>query len=299
MEENNNLMEDNMSTDRGMRTIQVYEGRELEEGHNKYVNANGIKVCYDDLGASVVPIIFIHGFPFDKSMWKPQMDFFKKTHRVIAYDIRGYGKSGAGNDIKNMSLYATDLIKFMDALEISSAIVCGLSMGGYILFNAENRYRSRFRALILCDTQCIADSPELKEKRNTTVAQIIAGKTNEFAEGLIKNIFCKETIETKPDLVEEVKNIILNTAPDTLTGGLKALAQRWDMCNSLEEIYVPTLILCGRKDTLTPVAESELLHRHIPHSTLHIIENAAHLSNLEQPDAFNLRLSCFAEDLPN
>jgi len=299
MEENKNRMEDNMTTDRGLLTVSVYEGNEMEVGRNKYIDANGIKVCYDDLGSGMNPIIFIHGFPFDKSMWQPQMDFFKKTHRVIAYDIRGFGKSTAGNDIKSMSLFATDLIKFMDALEISSAIICGLSMGGYILLNAENRYRSRFKALVFADTQCIADSPELKEKRNATITQIIAGRTNEFADGFVKNIFCKETIETKPDLVEEIKNTVLKTPPDTLTGGLKALAQRWDMCNSLEEIHAPTLILCGRKDMLTPVTESELLHRHITHSTLHIIENAAHLSNLEQPDAFNLCLACFITDKAN
>ena len=99
-------------------------------------------------------------------MWDEQVELLKKTHRVIAYDIRAYGKSTAGEDEQSINLFADDLIKFMDGLLIKKAIVCGFSMGGYTLLNAVSRYPKRFEALILCDTQCIADSSETKEKRN-------------------------------------------------------------------------------------------------------------------------------------
>ena len=130
------------------------------------ISVNGATICYDDFGTGALPVIFLHGFPFDKSSWQPQMEFLRNTYRVIALDIRGFGKSTSGNETKSMSLFADDLIKFMDGLEIDKAIVCGLSMGGFILLNAANRFPERFKALVLCDTQCIADSPEAKEKRS-------------------------------------------------------------------------------------------------------------------------------------
>jgi 3-oxoadipate enol-lactonase len=125
---------------------------------NLYVDINGITICYDDFGKGLLPIIFIHGFPFDKSSWQPQLDFLRQTHRVIAYDIRGFGNSTSGKEKESIRLFADDLIQFMDALEIDKAIVCGLSMGGYILLNAAFRYPERFEAIVLSDTQCIADS---------------------------------------------------------------------------------------------------------------------------------------------
>ena len=220
MEENKHLMEDNMSTDRGLLTVVHGNAKTVEGQGDKTIVVNGLSVSYSDSGTGATPIIFIHGFPFDKSTWQPQIDFFKKTQRVIAYDIRGFGSSQAGKDPMNMSLFATDLVKFMDALEISTAIICGLSMGGYILLNAENRYRSRFKALVLCDTQCIADSAELKEKRNRAIAQIIAGRMEDFAFHFVKGIFCSQTLDTKQELVDRIKKIILSTPIETITGGL-------------------------------------------------------------------------------
>lgn len=262
-------------------------------GKDININLNGVTICYDDFGVGEIPIIFIHGFPFNKSSWQPQMDHLKKTNRVIAYDIRGYGKSTSGQDEQSIRLFADDLVNFMDALEINKAIVCGLSMGGYILLNAVYRYANRFRALILSDTQCISDPAEVKEKRYNAIAQVIAGKLKDFTEGSVKNIFCPESLGMKKELVDNIRDIILTTAPLTISGGLNALAKRWEMCSTLHEIDVPTLILCGKEDTVTPVVQSAFMHSHIENSELHVIDNAGHLSNLEQPDAFNQYLDNF------
>ena len=121
-------------------------------GNDIFIEVNDIKVCYDDRGKGETPIIFIHGFPFDKFMWQPQLDLFGKNHRVIAYDIRGFGKSTLGSVQGSINLFADDLVSFMDGLKIGKAIVCGLSMGGYILLNAIIRYPQRFDAIILSDT---------------------------------------------------------------------------------------------------------------------------------------------------
>lgn len=263
------------------------------KGRDININLKGVTICYDDFGTGNIPVIFIHGFPFDKSSWQPQMEFLKYTHRVLAYDIRGFGKSTPGQENMSISLFADDLIEMMDVLQIEKAVACGLSMGGYILLNAVNRYPERFEAIILSDTQCIADSSEGKVKRYKTIEQINAEGLTAFTEAFVKNIFCPESLDTKKDLVEKISDIILSTSPITITGTLSALAQRPEMCSSLNEIFIPVLILCGEEDTVTPMTQAEFLNRNIANSELYSIGKAGHMSNLEQPDEFNRYLSTF------
>jgi 3-oxoadipate enol-lactonase len=264
---------------------------------NLQINVNGITISFDDVGKGQVPIIFIHGFPFDKSSWQPQMAFFQDTHRAIAYDIRGFGTSGAGEEKASMYLFADDLVKFMDALEIDKAIVCGLSMGGYILMNAMQRYPQRFEAIILSDTQCIADSEEAKAKRQKTILDIKESGLSSFSEGFVNAIFSQTALENENKWVAEIKKIIISTPVEIITGTLSALAERSETCSSLAAIDIPTLILCGREDKVTPVAQSEQLHREIATSTLHIIDKAGHVSNLEQPDEFNAQILNFISQI--
>jgi len=130
------------------------------------LNVNNHKVSYTDEGKYGAPvIIFIHGFPFNMSMWNPQIESLSNYCRVITYDIRGFGNSDAGNEEFTIELFAKDLISLMDALKIDITILCGLSMGGYIALNAIENYAGRFSALILSDTSCKADTSEAKEKR--------------------------------------------------------------------------------------------------------------------------------------
>jgi 3-oxoadipate enol-lactonase len=257
------------------------------------IRVNGITVSYEDTGTGKVPIIFIHGFPFSKSSWQPQVDFLKKHNRVIAYDIRGFGGSSLGEEVVSIDLFATDLIQFMDALKIEKAIVCGLSMGGYILMNAVARFPERFEAIILSDTQCIADSTENKEKRYNTIEQIEKEGLDKFAEAFVQNVFCKHTLEHKKEVVEETKNLILKTSPETITATLKALAERRESCTNLKSVSIPALIICGKEDNVTPLSQSELLNNSLKNSTLRPIDNAGHLSNLEQPDIFNEHIHNF------
>lgn len=250
-------------------------------------------ICYDDLGNGEIPIIFIHGFPFNKSSWRPQLEFLQTVHRVIAYDIRGFGKSTAGKADASIDLFADDLIHFMDALQIKTAIVCGLSMGGYILLNAAHRYQERFEGLILCDTQCNADSSEGKEKRYDNIRKIENDGLQEYAIGSLKNLLCKHTFENNPNLVTSVHNTILSSNPKSVTTTLKALAERNDSCSILSEISQMTLIVCGQEDAITPPAKAQFLNEEIKNSSLVLIDQAGHLSNLEQPAEFNEAIEKF------
>ena len=266
-------------------------------GKDIKINLNGVTICYDDFGNGGTPIIFILGFPFSKLMWADQMELLKDSKRVIAYDIRGYGKSTAGDEEQSMTLFADDLSHFMEALQIEKAIICGFSMGGYTLLNALGRYADKFEALIFCDTQCISDSMEVKDKRNEIIANVKAGKMNDFTETFLASVFCPASLDMKPGSVEKARNIIHTTSPLTIAGGLAAISKRSDTCSNLGQIEVPTLILCGAEDSVTPMAQAEFLHEHIKDSELHIIPGAGHMSNLEQHDEFNKHLLKFVKRL--
>ena len=267
------------------------------ESKDLIVKANGISVCYDESGSCLTPLIFIHGFPFDKTMWHPQMMALAKSTHVICYDIRGFGKSTADNETTSINLFADDLIKFMDILQIDKAIICGLSMGGYIALDALYRYNNRFAGIILCDTQCVADTTETKTKRYETIRQIEKNGLNDFAKAFVKNVFCESTFNTNFTLLETITQTILHTQKKTVLSTLAALAERWEKCSTLSEINIPTLIICGREDKVTPLIQSEMLHKSIKDSTLNIIEKAGHLSNLEQPEIFNSHLQVFISKL--
>lgn len=269
----------------------------VTKGYNLITRVNNFDLSYDDLGEGAVPIIFLHGFPFSKSMWQVQLDFLKPSNRVIACDIRGFGNSKDEESVMSMDLFGDDLIQFMDRLNIDKAVVCGLSMGGYIALNVCKRYAERLEALVLCDTQCIADSPEGKAKRYKLIDEIALNGTGNFTEGFIKNVFHKDSLTGKKEVVEELRKVIVSNSKHVITTGLKALAERSETCSGLNKITVPTLIICGREDQVTTLAQSEFMNQNIEGSILRIIDDAGHVSNLEQADEFNKHLQDFLKKL--
>ena len=262
-------------------------------GMNLILNINNLNLSYDDVGEGNIPIIFLHGFPFDKSMWAKQLDFFATTNRVIAIDIRGFGKSTDESTPLSIDLFSDDLMLFMNQMKISKAIICGLSMGGFIALNAQARFPDRFEAIILCDTQCIADTIEVKSNRYKTIDEIALNGTLNFNEAFIKKVFCKNSFTNKQEIVTQLRSVVMANPEQIIINGLKALAERSETCSTLPEINIPTLIICGREDEVTPLEQSEFLHTSIKASVLHIIDNAGHVSNIEQPEEFNNEISKF------
>lgn len=266
---------------------------QVTKGYNLSITVNGFDLSYEDVGEGETPIIFLHGYPFDKSMWQQQLGYLKSSFRVIACDIRGFGRSTDEKTSLSIDLFADDLIKFMDAVAIDKAIVCGLSMGGFIALNAMQRFHSRFEALILCDTQCVADTDAIKEKRHKAMDDIELNGVEAFNEGFIKNVFHPDSFIHKTELVNQLRTVVLANTQHMIKEGLFALAERAETCSSLSEIDIPTLIICGREDVVTPLEQSEFMHDHIKGSKLKVIDKAGHVSNLEQPDEFNKHLLDF------
>ena len=255
---------------------------------------NNITVSYTDDGSpDSPPILFIHGFPFNKEMWNGQVNALRDNFRVITYDIRGHGDSDIGSAELSIDLFADDLIGLMDGLNIEKAILCGLSMGGYIALHAIEKYPNRIQALILSDTQCAADSPEGIEKRMRAIENIEINGVGPYAETSIPNLFAPESLHQRKKEVSEIRDCILATSAESLVRTLKALASRKEKCSTLSDIRVPVLIIVGREDKITPVVAARLLNDKIKHSRIIVLDNAAHLTNLENPEDFNYQLKQF------
>ena len=265
---------------------------------NSTIEVNNIKLSYNDVGIGKIPVVFLHGFPFNKSMWDNQLATFKDTHRFISLDFRSFGQSSNDGSELSMDLLADDLIGFLNALKLRQVIICGLSMGGFVTLNAVKRFPERFAALILCDTNCVADTSEQREKRDEVIEEIEKNGTSKFSSTFLDSLFADATYSSKKQLVGKINADILANTPEVITAGLKALATRTETCSSLEKIAVPTLIICGREDEVTPLEQSEFMNEHIKDSTLKVITNAGHLSNMEQPEQFNAELLEFLSSEP-
>ena len=264
------------------------------KGTNIKIIVKSLTVSYNDEGPNGAPvIILIHGFPFNKSMWNEQMEVLTENFRVIAYDIRGFGNSEAGTEDFSIELFVNDLLGLMDALKIEKAMLCGLSMGGYIALNAIENYPERFNALILCDTNCVADTPEAVEKRMMTIESIDKYGIGPYANESIKNLFSPMSFVTNQEKIAVVKEMIMETSVKTLSATLLALAKRKETCNKLAKIEVPVLILVGEDDKITPPAAARRMHKNIKRSILNVIEDAGHLSNIENSHEFNIHLGKF------
>lgn len=264
----------------------------------KKLTVGDVTIGYFDEGSSSTPpVIFIHGFPFNKSSWEHQLDLLKNEYRVVAYDVRGHGHSDSGTQPFSVQQFVTDLFLLMDALDIKKATICGLSMGGYIALAACKQDPQRISSLILCDTQCVADTEEAKIKRNDTILAVQANGLQQYATDSTEKLFSKTSLTDKPKVVSAIEEIILHTPMETITNTLMALAGRSETCSSLHAIKVPVLIVVGADDQITPPEAAQKMHKLIPQSELKILEDAGHLSNLEAPESFNMHLLTFLKSL--
>jgi len=278
------------------KAILVVAARSILSAEMTLASVNEITVYYTDTGKQEESqtIVLVHGFPFSSEMWKGQLTHLQQMNlRIITYDIRGLGQTEVGDGQYSIELFVDDLIALLDYLKVQNAILCGFSMGGYIALRAIERNPDRFNALILCDTTSQADSNEAKIRRFNSIKIVKDKGVSQFAEGFLKAVFTPETFVKRPNIVDELRKIVISNSPIGICGSLLAMAARTDTTDGLSKIQVPSLIMVGQEDAVTPPSAAQTMNDRIPNSKLQIIPNAAHMSNVENPLVFNEHLAKF------
>ena len=238
-------------------------------------------------------VVLLHAFPLNARMWEGQLALADGGWRVIAPQLRGF--DGATGDPPAMSMddYAGDVIDLLDALHIHEAVIGGLSMGGYVAFAMYRHAARYFQGLILADTRSQADTPEGVDGRTRMLHLVQDKGPSAVAEEMLPKLLGETTRTKRPDVVERTRSLALSSSADAIGGALRGLMTRPDSTPLLPSVHVPTLILVGAEDTVTPPAAAEEMHRGIAGSELIIIPEAGHLANLEQPVLFNRALARF------
>lgn len=256
----------------------------------------GIEIGFDDEGTGS-PVVLLHGYPFNRTMWRDQVEELKQHHRVIVPDLRGHGETTVTPGAATMEDMANDVAALLKSLEVMRPVIGGLSMGGYVALAFCHLFPSKVHSLVLADTRAQADTEEAKRNREQQAEKALSEGMEGIADGLLPKLLSSETVQQRPDIVKRVRDMIVATNPEGAAAALRGMAQRPNRIPFLSNIIVPTLILVGNEDALTPVADAELMHREIGGSRLKIIEGASHVSNLERPEEFNRALVEFLSEV--
>ncbi|MFJ2058697.1 alpha/beta fold hydrolase [Streptomyces sp. NPDC087908] len=253
-------------------------------------------------------LLLVHGHPFDHTMWQPQIDRFSRTHRVIAPDLRGYGATplrtapdpAPGTDgaplATGLDVFADDLVAVLDALGVDDCVVVGLSMGGQIAMELYRGHPGRVRGLVLADTFPAAETDEGRAARNAMADRLLAGGAaamRAYADEVLDRMVAPYNTHAAP----HVHRMMCATDPAGAAAALRGRAERPDYRKTLTTVPFPALVVVGRDDSYTPVADAEDMHALLPHATLAVIEEAAHLPNLERADAFDAVLEEYLRSL--
>jgi 3-oxoadipate enol-lactonase len=251
---------------------------------------------YDDRGRGE-PILLFHAFPLDRSMWEGQLVALAKSWRAIAFDARGFGASPPAAGPLTMEELADDAAALLDTLGIERAVIGGCSMGGYAALAFARRHPARLRALYLQDTRAGADGDEARKGRAALAERVLREGAEAAADALLPRLLGETTKRERPELVARLRERIVATPPQSIASALHGLAARADSSPSLAALRVPTLVLVGAEDVLTPPAESEALARAIAGARIEVVPRAGHLANLEQEAAVNAALEAFLDRL--
>jgi pimeloyl-ACP methyl ester carboxylesterase len=248
---------------------------------------NGITIGYDDEGTGDDVLVLVHGHPFDRAMWRPQIDHARALGwRVIAADLRGYGKSTVVPGVTPLSTFAADVAALADHLGVARFVLGGLSMGGQIVLECVRQFPERLRGLLLADTFAQAETLAGRKARHDMADRL----AREGMAGYAEEVRWKMVARRNPETAEYVARMMHAAPPQGAAAALRGRAERPDYTPLLGSITVPTLVVVGSDDAFTPVVDAEYLHVRIPGSTLVVVDGAAHLPNLERPADFDAAL---------
>ncbi len=260
---------------------------------------NGVTIGYDDHGSGPA-LVLVHGHPFNRSMWAPQVTAGTAYGwRVVTADLRGYGEStlaaASAVSVTLLDAFATDVAALADHLGIDTFVLGGLSMGGQIVMECYRQFPERIRGLVLADTFARADDEEGRALRNRTAGVLLRDGMTGYADGNLAKMLAPYNVTAMPEVAEHVYGMMTSTSPQGAAAALRGRAERRDYRELLATVSVPALVIVGRDDEFTPVRDAEDMHERLPESKLVVIENAGHMPNLEQPAAFNAALMTFLD----
>jgi len=245
-----------------------------------------------------VPILFVHGFPLNHSMWQSQIDAFGQTCRAVAPDLRGFGESNmtaaTATSKLTMEAFADDLHAILQAINVDRPVIfCGLSMGGYVAWQFLRKFRAQVKALILCDTRAAGDTPEAAAGRLKLAEQVLTLGPSAAADAMLSRLVSPKIAESRPEIVSELRAMILGNSPAAIAATLRGMAERPDCTPMLASVDVPTLLICGEDDKITPAAEMRTVAHAIRGSQFVEIPNAGHMSPMENSNAVNTAINQF------
>lgn len=253
----------------------------VRAGAFQHLEAGGVNMALDVQGDGEA-VLFIHGFPLDRTVWRHLMAPLTGRRR-IAPDLRGLGLSDAADGTYSMAQYADDLVAVLDALDAERAVICGLSMGGYVAFELIRRYPDRVAALILINSRAEADGPAARDGRDEMIRLVEDEGTAALADLLMPKLLAPESLSAMPEVADRVHTMISNAPAGGVIGALRAMKDRADSTALLDSISVPTLVVAGREDQLIPVDQARSMAKRIPNAQFTLIAGAGHLVPMEQP----------------
>ena len=271
-----------------------------------FLDVDGARVHYADAGPrqreeggeEPLPVVLLHAFPLHAGMWAPQLEHLSARRRVIAPDLLGFGGSDAPESLFRYTMlgYADLVTGLLDGLGLDRVVLGGVSMGGYVAFAFLHEHARRVAALILADTRASADTSEVFERRTDQQDQVARIGTAALIEVLLAGLLSEHTRATRLELVEQVRRLMANP-PAGYIGGLEAMKHRPDSTELLGRITVPTLVVVGEDDALSPPEVAREMQARIPRAELVVLPRAGHLSNLEAADEFNAAVERFLDRL--
>jgi pimeloyl-ACP methyl ester carboxylesterase len=242
-------------------------------------------------------VVLIHAFPLNATLWRPQIDRAPTGWRFITPDLPGFGRSRL-EPARTMEEMAQSVLDVLDVERIERAVIGGMSMGGYVTFALYRLAPQRFSAMILADTRATADNDQQRDARLKMIASVRASGASAVADEMLPKLLGSTSHAQRPALAATVRSMIERNSPEVIAAAVEAMMRRPDSRPMLGSIEIPTLVLCGEEDILTPPSDSVALHAAIPDSRLSLIEKAGHLSSIEAPDQFSFALNSFLGELP-
>jgi pimeloyl-ACP methyl ester carboxylesterase len=260
------------------------------------VRSGDTEIAYDVVGDGP-PVVLLHPFPVHHEFWQAAAQPLALRYRLIIPDLRGHGESGVGTGPALMENHAADFVRVMDDADVGRAPMIGVSIGGYALFEFWRRYRGRVAALVLMNTKASADTVEARNTRLQAARDVMERGTDDFVEGMLLKVLGETTRRTRPDVVEAVRRMMLRMSPEDVSLVQQGMAARPDSLETLKTINVPTLVVAGEEDRLTPVADAEVMRQNISGSRLQVIAQAGHYAAYEQPEAAGTLIRQFLDSV--